>query len=116
VSTMSHGSFLHCDVLVTGETSVSVFTMHSSGFILGIANRYHGYNNVSLRRCVAMGLFSGKLLGRNDSPSVGSLSQYLSVHFTDELTNFWAILCSALSSLPFNGDGNSSAELDGRSR
>jgi hypothetical protein len=31
-----------------------LFTMHSSGFILGIANRYHGYNIVSLRRCVAV--------------------------------------------------------------
>jgi hypothetical protein len=31
-----------------------VFTMRSSGFILGIANRYHGYNIVSLRRCVAV--------------------------------------------------------------
>jgi hypothetical protein len=29
------------------------FTMHSSGFILEIANRYHGYNIVSLRRSVA---------------------------------------------------------------
>jgi hypothetical protein len=28
--------------------------MHSSGFIPGIATRYHGYNNASLRRCVAV--------------------------------------------------------------
>jgi hypothetical protein len=32
------------------------FIMHSSGFILGIANRYHGYN-VSLRRCVAVTVY-----------------------------------------------------------
>jgi hypothetical protein len=34
-----------------------VFTMPSSGFILGIANLYHGYNNVSLRRCVAVTIY-----------------------------------------------------------
>jgi hypothetical protein len=28
--------------------------MHSSGFIPGIATRYHRYNNASLRRCVAV--------------------------------------------------------------
>jgi hypothetical protein len=33
------------------------FTMHSSGFILGLANRYHGYNIVSLRRCVAVTVY-----------------------------------------------------------
>jgi hypothetical protein len=32
-------------------------TLHSSGSILGITNRYHGYNNVSRWRCVAMGLY-----------------------------------------------------------
>jgi hypothetical protein len=39
---------MHSHGLVTGETSVVYFTMHSSGFILGIVNRYHGYNIVSL--------------------------------------------------------------------
>jgi hypothetical protein len=39
---------MHSHGLVTGETSVVYFTMHSNGFILGIANRYHGYNIVSL--------------------------------------------------------------------
>jgi hypothetical protein len=33
------------------------FTMYSSGFILGIANRYHAYNIVSLRRCVAVTVY-----------------------------------------------------------
>jgi hypothetical protein len=36
-------SYMHCNGLVTGETSVVHFTLHSSGFILGIANRCYGY-------------------------------------------------------------------------
>jgi hypothetical protein len=39
---------MHSHGLVTGETAVVYFTMHSSGFILGLTNRYHGYNIVSL--------------------------------------------------------------------
>jgi hypothetical protein len=57
VSTLSHGLFLHCDGLVTGETSVEYSQCIGSGFILGIANRYHGYKNVSLRRCVAVTIY-----------------------------------------------------------
>jgi hypothetical protein len=35
---------------VAGETSVA----HSQCIAVGIATRYHGYNNASLRRCVAV--------------------------------------------------------------
>jgi hypothetical protein len=39
---------MHFHGLVAGEIFVVYFTMHSNGFILGIANRYHKYNIVSL--------------------------------------------------------------------
>jgi hypothetical protein len=43
VNTLSDRSFPQCMNLVTGEMSVVYFTLRSSGPILGIANRYYGY-------------------------------------------------------------------------
>jgi hypothetical protein len=42
VNTLCHRSYTHCVSLVTGETSIVYFTLRSSGFVLGIVNRYHG--------------------------------------------------------------------------
>jgi hypothetical protein len=86
--TMSHRLSMHCDGLVTGETSVVHFTLHSSGFILGIANRNYRYairNHLSVEwqrhRFPGIRLYRQqrryiRLLDSSDNLRIGSPSHY----------------------------------------
>jgi hypothetical protein len=80
---------MHCNGLVTVETSVVYFTLRSSGFIPGIANRYYGYairNHLSVewqrQRFPGIRLHRQqrryiRLLDSSDNLRIGSPSQYL---------------------------------------